>query len=664
MIKAEAMTKVSIVCPKTYLEKVITSLYELGACHIEQHRKSEEIDIGKPLEKSEKLAEILVKIRALISQLDLEKDKVSVTRKNLQGTNYYEIGKQARHIYNQVVEYTETIKDTSDKIAELEEKSHVLEILRSLHISKQLLQESKHLAHLIGSVDLPCNLDELRKELNKVTKEYEIVMHKQEAGRKMLIAIYMHKEQRAGLSEILASHGFSEVNITPALESKRKITEQIHDLHTELTRLSQQRNKAQAHLNKLKRENVHFLVENEHILTEETRKAEVPLQFGETKKAFTIKGWIPTARMNKVKAELDAITQGNIHIIEEEPGKKDTVPVKLKNNFLVKPYEFFLKLYELPNYKEFDPSILMFITFPLFFGFMLVDVGYGIATLILFSLLKLKFPTAKALLNIMIFASIVTIVFGVGFGEYFGFEHVSFETGKSLCESTGVCLAIHEVEIHGITQKVADFPRVFNRVHSHMNIGDFKVLSVLVIGAIAGFIHLNIALLIGFFNILVTHGFMHAFLEKISWMVMQAGVIVVAMAYSGATPLTPLTGFVLIIMGIVMIYLGEGAKGLVEVPAIFSNMLSYMRLGAVGLASVGLAVVVNENLAMPFIEKGGFYIFLAIIILTIGHIINIGLGILGPFLHSLRLHYVEFFSKFYQGGGKPYQPFGPREEDE
>lgn len=85
-----------------------------------------------------------------------------------------------------------------------------------------------------------------------------------------------------------------------------------------------------------------------------------------------------------------------------------------------------------------------------------------------------------------------------------------------------------------------------------------------------------------------------------------------------------------------------------------------MRLGAVGLASVGLAVVVNENLTMPFIEKGGFFVVIGILIFALGHTINILLGILGPFLHSLRLHYVEFFSKFFHGGGIRYAPFGAK----
>jgi len=109
---------------------------------------------------------------------------------------------------------------------------------------------------------------------------------------------------------------------------------------------------------------------------------------------------------------------------------------------------------------------------------------------------------------------------------------------------------------------------------------------------------------------------------------------------------------------------GEGIQGIVELPSLFSNMLSYMRLGAVGLASVGLAVVVNEELAMPFIEKGGVFILIGILIMLLGHGINILLGVIGPFLHGVRLHYVEFFSKFFQGGGKEYTPFTKSDKQE
>ncbi|KHO46844.1 MAG: V-type ATP synthase subunit I, V-type H+-transporting ATPase subunit I, partial [archaeon GW2011_AR3] len=110
-------------------------------------------------------------------------------------------------------------------------------------------------------------------------------------------------------------------------------------------------------------------------------------------------------------------------------------------------------------------------------------------------------------------------------------------------------------------------------------------------------------------------------------------------------------------VSIVLLWLGEGVKGLIEIPSIFSNILSYARLMAIGLASVKLAEVVNE-FATEFIHQGGIYIFYAVLLLVVGHVINNALGIIGPFLHSLRLHYVEFFTKFFKGGGKEYIPFG------
>ena len=110
-----------------------------------------------------------------------------------------------------------------------------------------------------------------------------------------------------------------------------------------------------------------------------------------------------------------------------------------------------------------------------------------------------------------------------------------------------------------------------------------------------------------------------------------------------------------------MLYKGEGIRGLIEIPSIFSNTLSYARLMAIGLSSVVLALIINDS-AEQFFHKGGFLVLIGVLILVIGHVINIMLGLLGSFLHSLRLHYVEFFTKFFHGGAKKYQPFGMRRE--
>ncbi len=113
----------------------------------------------------------------------------------------------------------------------------------------------------------------------------------------------------------------------------------------------------------------------------------------------------------------------------------------------------------------------------------------------------------------------------------------------------------------------------------------------------------------------------------------------------------------LAVLGFLFIVIGEGAQGAVELPALISNILSYARLMAVGLASLSLALVVNDMAGQMF-SSGILGIISGTLILVMGHTINIALGILSPFLHSLRLHYVEFFTKFFKGGGRKYQSFG------
>jgi len=297
--------------------------------------------------------------------------------------------------------------------------------------------------------------------------------------------------------------------------------------------------------------------------------------------------------------------------------------VKLKNPGPVRPFEFFMDLYTMPTYRELDPTFLVFLTFPLLFGFMLGDFGYGLVTLVLFIALKKKMPKAKNFFNILIFASIATIFFGLLFGEFFGFEEIGH----------------------------FKLPHIISRSH--------QVTELLYLAVAVGVIHINIGLIAGFYNELKSHGFMAALYAKGGWIVLQIGVALLALSYLKIIALPIYTGIIFFVLSLLMLLKGEGIRGLIELPGIFSNILSYARLMAIGLSSVKLAEVINES-ATEMFHGGGFLILTGILLLLVGHIVNIGLGLLGSFLHSLRLHYVEFFTKFFHGGAKKFKPFGAK----
>jgi len=186
-------------------------------------------------------------------------------------------------------------------------------------------------------------------------------------------------------------------------------------------------------------------------------------------------------------------------------------------------------------------------------------------------------------------------------------------------------------------------------------------MTLLLVALGVGVVHISIALITGFIEEARHHGGWKAFCSKASWLILMLGAGLIGAAEVFRIE-TTIIGAILMGVAVVLILIGEGARGLVELPAIFSNIASYARLMAVGVASAGLAIVVNELASGLFSSGNPVSMVFGVIVLIIGHIVNLALGILGSFIHGLRLNYVEFFGKFYEGGGKPYRPFGAEEK--
>ncbi|MFH1424559.1 MAG: V-type ATPase 116kDa subunit family protein [archaeon] len=366
-----------------------------------------------------------------------------------------------------------------------------------------------------------------------------------------------------------------------------------------------------------------FLYNYEKELKAETEKAEAPLRFAVSTNAFIVDGWVPEKDYKKVEKILEDRTGGKVHM-EQLEDCIDAPPTELQNPGGIESFEFFLKLYSLPSYKELDPTMFVFITFPLFFGFMLGDVGYGIATFIAFYLAGRKMSGAsKGFVNAMMIASVGAIIFGFVFGEFFG-------------ASMGYTPLLH-------------------RAGEHQD----QIMLMIMISVLIGALHITSGFVLNAVNGFKAHGVKGAVLEGGSWLLLELGAIMLIVQNQGwfAAPYLFEAGAGVIVLSIIMIYMGHGVAGLIELPSVLSNILSYARLFAIGLASVILAVIINDSVG-NMIQMGWMWWPLAGIILVLGHALNIAIGLLGGFLQSLRLHYVEFFTKFYKGGGKKYEPFG------
>ncbi len=636
MIVPDAMAKVRIITPKRLAPEVIETLYRSRALHVKQYAKGEYagLDAAAPLPQAEQLSQALLTLRATKAMLGIGAHGSG----HLPGQPLTEVISAVTRLHGQAKKLLAAAGEAEQQLAQLTSLQATLDALARLKLNPALLPNIRHIRWHVGTASSLAPLRALKDAELRHTR----------LGSRQLIALFTFAAADAALAEA----GFTRLDLQPYQHLSPK------KLQKDITSARQRHALAARAVRGLKK-HLTFLLAAESLLETEIRKAEIPLQFATTAQSLIASGYVPRRQLDALRRELSDTVQA-VSIEEEPIGHDEAVPVKLSNPRPVRNFEVLTRLYELPNHLEFDPSLLLAFTFPLFFGFMLGDAGYGLVTLMLFLFIRKRFPAARQLMNVLVYASIVTIAFGFLFGEYFGFEHVSGETGASLCGSAGLCLNKEIIEHHGTKEIVYSFPRLLQRTHSTVSIAGHELLSVLFIGVLVGAVHLNLGLLIGFFNVWRAHGIRHALLEKLSWLLLQAGIALALLALIGRLALSVWPGALIAAAALLMIALGEGVKGLIEVPALFSNMLSYMRLGAVGLASVGLAVVVNENLAKPFLAKGGFFVLIAIIIMVIGHLINIGLGVLGPFLHGIRLHYVECFSKFFHGGGQEYDPFGAR----
>ena len=340
-----------------------------------------------------------------------------------------------------------------------------------------------------------------------------------------------------------------------------------------------------------------------------------------------LEGWVRSDKEDDLKKVLEtSVSCYDLVLLDPEEGENP--PTCNKNNKFVSPFESVTNMYEVPNYKEVDPNPMMSIWFWFIFGMMMGDVGYGVVMLIggiLF--LKLKKPKGmlKQIGKIITYSSIPTILFGVLYGSYFGFGW--FE------------------------------PVFVNPVK--------EPLTVLIFSFGVGLLHIISGLVVKMYASFKAKDYWQAILDDFPWIVLLLGlgVFAIGLKIEGLSKI----GLIMIAASasVITIFGGRRKKGFIRkitggVTSLYglvnhmSDVLSYSRLLALGLSTAIIAEVMNRLAGM--VQGSIIGIIMSVFIYIIGHIFNIGMGLLSAYVHDSRLQYIEFFGKFYEGGGYEFRP--------
>ncbi len=344
-----------------------------------------------------------------------------------------------------------------------------------------------------------------------------------------------------------------------------------------------------------------------------------------TRMCFFIHGWLAVADFALLEERLREKFQGRVVIEENELVEEDfsKIPTALHNPAYFQPFELFTRLLPMPPYASFDMTPFIGIFFPVFFGMMLGDVGYGLILFCCSVLLIRRFADRRNYQDagkILFISSLYTIVFGFLYGELFGTVGHAYLNLK---------------------------PLFFDRQTS--------IIPMLCFAVAAGVVHVIIGLVLGVIVSLRRKMTREAVFKLVNIFIILC-ICVLTVSYFTSSVIQVQKPLLLTIAVVIpMLLLVGGVMAPLELLKNIGNIISYARIMAVGLTSVLLAFVAN------YMAGRIGSVWAGIIVALLLHLFNLMLGVFAPTIHSLRLHYVEFLSKFMEPGGKEFKPLGRKQ---
>ena len=663
------MAKIAIMGLRKNQQTAVSILHDMEVLQLEPLSKdvSAILKNERDTELTRQVSDELLRVKALMTVLP----SIPVTARKrfdsvddlLQTTSSIDVDEQVASFEKEKEALLTEIKDIENNLKLVEEFSFFPEDLNIL----QLSSASSYFGRITSD-----KFDEFKKTISSHNKDIMLYAKQGKEITHIILVVFPTISSDA-FAEIIQKHD-AKIEAVPNLNGKPNqiITSEKSNLQTKKQRLKQINDE----LNKISEKYYATLVEVEEQLQIENKKLEVISNLGVTKDAFAMEGWVPKPKLGQVKSTLEKFTKGTT-IYELETDEEEKPPTLMSNPGKFRLFEAFIRFYSLPQSKEFDPTMVFALVFPVFYGLMIGDTGYCLVILLVclwvirrvekgkrnfnimpkplrsFAMNILKKRQMVKLSKAMIPGCVVGIVLGFIFDLHFGFHLNGY--------------LFDYLATLGVTG-LPEPGEVLNRPSQAFLDPIHDASKLLLMAGYVGIGFVSFGLIIGIIQC-IREGDKKEAIGKAGWLAFGWGVVLLGLALIGGDAINPTWDrlievnpiaygyYGLIFGGVGLMILGQGPMAIMELATIVSHILSYTRLVGILLASVILAHTIDYiflkslNIGLPLVALGA-------IILVVGHLFNIIIGVFEPGIQGSRLIYVEFFSKFYKGNGRGFRPFG------
>ena len=756
VFRPRRMSKVSVTGSRRVLDDVVETVHDQHLLHLTEYDDSwEGFSPGDPTGDAEAAAERLVTVRSLKSILGVGPDDAGPTRV----VEDDDLAAELADVRGRVNDLDDRRDEIKDHLRDVEESLAALDPFVALGIDLDLLRGYDSLQVAVGE----SRGDEIERALVDADDLREFDVFDADG----VVAVFARPAPDAdpdALTDALVGTDFAALEVPDRSGAPEAA---VAELESEREELEAELEAVEADLDALRQDVGEFLLAAEEHLSIRVQKSEAPLSFATTENAFVAEGWIPSEEYTRFKRTLTDAVDDRVEVEEleratfgadgteslreqlpgdepETPGqpaaadggdeqvradggaaassavvmRDDTPPVVQDNPGAVGYFETLVDAVSRPSYTELDPTVVLFLTFPLFFGFMIGDLGYGLLYVAIGYVLYDRFEgeAIRSMGGVAVLSGVFTAIFGVLYGEIFGLHLITTYLWE------GALGLSHPPIEKGLSPNQIAYAQAW-----------------LVLSVVVGIVHLNVGYAFDFVDNLEFHGAKDALLESASWILMLNGLWVWVFSRSlaeskpafiftvfdgtgrapeitgefsrvayefgfngfpamelfalpaglpvvGGFPVTvPLLAF---FVGLGMLAAGDLVE-VVEFLQVLVSVLSYTRIAAVLLAKAGMAFAVNLIVFGAYEHDGEFHFLLdhgpqwavseygaeaiifpglthsgvgallgGVVVLVLGHALVLALGVTSAGLQAVRLEYVEFFGKFFEGGGTGYEPLG------